>query len=101
MRTTKGNVFIVSGETLSGVASNQYNLYAVVGDGGATVILGYTLNKESESSLIILIQMVLTLIKWSVPGILPPTKGSLRKRIFFKSTGDLNSVIESKWKKNS
>jgi 3-oxoacyl-[acyl-carrier-protein] synthase-3 len=97
VNATKGNVLIVSGETLSRVASNQY-LYAV-GDGGAAVILGYTPNNKSGIKSYYLDSDGSYSDKMGVPGILPPTKEAFEKEeYFFKSTGNLNSVIESKWK---
>ncbi len=97
VNATKGNVLIVSGEMLSRVASKEY-LYAA-GDGGAAVILGYTPNKKSGIQSYYLDSDRSYSNKMGVTGVLPPTKESFKKKeYFFKSTGDINSVIESKWK---
>ena len=94
---TKGNVIIVSGETLSSIAPKEY-LFAV-GDGGAAVILGYTQNKKQGVKSYYLDSNGSYSDKMCVPGISPPSKEAFQKgEYLFKSSSDLNSIIEKKWK---
>ncbi len=96
-QATKGNVLIVSGETLSRVASGHF--FYAAGDGGAAVILSYTPNKNCGIQSCYLDSDGSYSEKMGVPGTLPPTREAFEKnKYFFQSSGDINSFIESKWK---
>ncbi len=95
VNSTKSNVLILSGETLSKIAKDKFYYHA--SDAGAAILLGYEKGNSGIEKFYLDSDGAYS-DKMGVKGILPPNKKDLEEgNYFFHSDSSIYNVIKKKW----